>query len=274
MTDQSQELRYEFGKNWSQYVARHFSEERLAQSRAYLLQFLGLESLDGRTFLDIGCGSGLQSLSAIQSGAARVISFDYDPDSVATARVLREHAGSPDNWTVQQGSALDRDYMESLGKADIVHSWGVLHHTGDVWTAFENACSCIAEGGLFYVALYSANKYQNPSPAYWLEKKQRYVRAGPLERRWMEVEYVWQHQLNGSIKAVPQLVRKIRGHDEKRGMTWYTKVKDWLGGWPMEFCWDEDVTKRALELGLEQVRIKTGGGNTEFLFARPTQDRG
>lgn len=274
MTNQSEELRFEFGKNWSEYIAQHFSEERLAQSREHLLQFLGLERLDGRTFLDIGCGSGLHSLAAFQLGAARVVSFDYDPDSVATTRMLHEYAGAPDYWTVQQGSVLDREFMEGLGEADIVYSWGVLHHTGDVWTAFENACACIAEGGLFYVALYSANMYQNPSPEYWLDKKQRYLRAGPLERRWMEVVYVWHDLLGGRITKIPKLIRKIRGYDEQRGMTWYTEVKDWLGGWPMEFCWDEDVTKRAGQLGLEQARIQTGEGNTEFLFVKPKRHRG
>ena len=89
----------------------------------------------------------------------------------------------------------------------------------------------------------------------------------------MEVVYVWRDLLRGRIKKIPKLIREVRGYQEKRGMAWYTDVKDWLGGWPMEFCWDQDVTDRARELGLEQTRIQTGEGNTEFLFTRPKSGR-
>jgi hypothetical protein len=50
-------------------------------------------------------------------------------------------------------------------------------------------------------------------------------------------------------------------------MSYFTDIRDWLGGWPMEFCYDDDV--RAFvsnELGMELVNIKTGEANTEFLF--------
>src|SRR5687767_11581001 len=74
-------LRFGFGANWTDYVKKHFSEERLTIAQDHLLRFLRMSSLTGKSFLDIGCGSGLHSLSAWRAGARPVFSFDYDPKS-------------------------------------------------------------------------------------------------------------------------------------------------------------------------------------------------
>src|SRR5262245_27430993 len=99
---------------------------------------LEIDSLAGLSFLDIGSGSGLFSLAARRLGA-RVHSFDYDPQSVACAAELRRRyfPGDP-QWVVEEGSALDADYLTRLGKFDIVYSWGVLHHTGRMWRSEEH----------------------------------------------------------------------------------------------------------------------------------------
>src|SRR5689334_7412955 len=132
------DLRFGFGKNWADYIEKHFTEHVLEQSRTHLASFLRMGSLKGLTFLDVGCGSGLHSLAAWRLGAERIISFDFDVDSDATTERIRTAAGAPDNWTVMQGSVLDRAFMASLPKSDIVYSWGVLHHTGDMWSAVRN----------------------------------------------------------------------------------------------------------------------------------------
>ena len=130
--------RFGFGKNWSRYL-KLVDEIRIAEACRSITQPLELERLDGLTFLDIGSGSGLSSLAAHRLGAT-VYSFDYDPDSVECTKALREKFGSASPaWKVEQGSALDAGYLASLGKFDIVFSWGVLHHTGDMWKAIENA---------------------------------------------------------------------------------------------------------------------------------------
>jgi 2-polyprenyl-3-methyl-5-hydroxy-6-metoxy-1,4-benzoquinol methylase len=77
--------RFEFGQNWSRFL-RTITPERVHQAETALQNMLGLSTLAGRTFLDIGSGSGLASLAARNLGAS-VFSIDYDPQSVAcTAR--------------------------------------------------------------------------------------------------------------------------------------------------------------------------------------------
>src|SRR5688500_2763920 len=102
--------RFEFGKNWRRFLATLNLEKILLAERS-LQAALQRPRLDGNTFLDIGSGSGLFSLAARRLGA-KVCSFDYDPGSVACASTLRRRYFPDDaNWTIKQGSALDRDFL-------------------------------------------------------------------------------------------------------------------------------------------------------------------
>ena len=261
------EKRFEFGKNWKNYIERSFNQEKVEVSKKHILNFLERSHLEGLRFLDIGCGSGLHSLGALQLGAAEVISFDYDNKSVEAASMLYKYAGEPKNWKIMQGSVLDEQFMASLPKADIVYSWGVLHHTGDVWRAIRNAASPVKKGGLYYIALYSADVQKDPPPEFWLDVKQRYLAASILEKRKMEWWYVWRFQMGYKVSALRKVLRDMIEYKKNRGMSYFTDIRDWLGGWPMEFCYDDDVKKFVTEeLGMELVNIKTGEANTEFLF--------
>src|SRR5574340_153449 len=114
------DMRFGFGKNWAKFVEKHFNEEVLQKSKTDLLNFLKLEDLNGKIFLDIGCGSGLSSLAAYKAGAERICTFDYDPDSVMTTSKLKKWIGNPESWEVSQGSMLDDSYYARLEQADIV----------------------------------------------------------------------------------------------------------------------------------------------------------
>ena len=88
----------------------------------------------GKTFLDIGCGSGLSSLSAAKLGYT-VHSFDYDVDSVETSKRLKKF--SDNNWKINHGSVLDKEYINSLGKFDYVYSWGTSSYR-NMYQSFSN----------------------------------------------------------------------------------------------------------------------------------------
>src|SRR5262245_33716525 len=174
MSDVTTEMRFDFGKNWAEFVEKCFDESTIEASQRHLADMLRADDLSGRTFLDIGCGSGIHSLAALRMGAERVVSFDYDRESVNTSRRVREHAKSPRNWEVMQGSVLDQAFMSSLPKADVVYSWGVLHHTGDMWSAVRNSVMPLKADGVYYIALYSSDNYVDPPPAYWMAIKRQY----------------------------------------------------------------------------------------------------
>jgi SAM-dependent methyltransferase len=271
MSGTNQELRYGFGKNWAEYVEKNFNNHAVEMSQAHLASFLRLNSLKGLTFLDIGCGSGLHSLAAYRLGADRIISFDYDPESVATTEHVRHDARSPANWVVMHGSVLNRNFMQGLPKTDIVYSWGVLHHTGDMWTAVRNAAIPMKPDGVYYVALYSSDVHVDPPAAYWLKLKRRYNRSGPIGKRIMEWYYVVRFHALPALRAGQNLAEVIRKYgSSRRGMSFWTDVKDWLGGYPMDFASFEETQKFcSQELGLDLVNIKTGEACTEYLFCRP-----
>lgn len=104
-----QDQRFEFGKNWLEFIRKNFNGEKAEISRKHMLSVLDRVDLNGISFLDIGCGSGLHSYAAWKAGTSILHSFDYDTGSVKATRFVHAQAGNPANWTVKQGSVLDQD---------------------------------------------------------------------------------------------------------------------------------------------------------------------
>ncbi len=265
-------LRFGFGRNWSEFIDQHFSESRVDSSREHLLTALRLKSLAGLSFLDIGCGSGLHSLAALRSGAASVVSFDYDANAVATSLKVREMAAANDaRWSVERGSVLDAARMHALPKFDIVYSWGVLHHTGELWTAMDNAIIPRKPDSVVYLALYSSDQYVEPPTGEWVKVKREYNQRGALGKRIME----WKHALGlfrggWRQKEWPwEVVRKYN----TRGMDFWTDIKDWLGGWPIEFASYAEVEAWGKRHGLTIVNAILGEGCTEYILADPRHNQ-
>lgn len=264
--------RFQFGQNWSQFLPA-IDEERIQQAESSLKEMLEVDSLDGKTFLDIGSGSGLFSLAARRLGA-RVHSFDFDPKSVfCTTELRKNYFRDDESWKIQEASALDGEFMKSLGQYDVVYSWGVLHHTGDLWTAMENAQGRVAPGGKLFIALYNDTGSQ-AARWYWIKKTYCSL-PGILRSPFAAV--VWlPNELKLLAKSVLTLNPKLytdswTQYRNNRGMTKWRDIIDWVGGYPYEVSTPDEVFDFARERGFLLTKLKCGRvglGCNEFVFVK------
>jgi 2-polyprenyl-3-methyl-5-hydroxy-6-metoxy-1,4-benzoquinol methylase len=230
--------RFAFGANWARFLDS-VDEARIGAAEASLKHMLGATGLAGMTFLDIGCGSGLFSLAARRLGA-RVHSVDFDPQSVACTEELRRRYSPEDrDWQVEQGSVLDRQYMTALGTFDIVYSWGVLHHTGAMWLALENAIGRVepARGKLF-IAIYNDQGWK--SHAWWFIKRAYNGIARPLKPAFITLISLVVNLLviiKYTVCLRPMsALRPLFVDQRERGMSAKYDRIDWIGGFPYEFA--------------------------------------
>jgi 2-polyprenyl-6-hydroxyphenyl methylase/3-demethylubiquinone-9 3-methyltransferase len=270
----SEKDRFAFGKNWQAFLAA-LDEERIDQAVHSLRKMLGVESLEGQRFLDLGCGSGLFSLAAHRLGAD-VVSVDYDAQCVACTQQLREQFASDSSaWKIQQGSVLDESLMKSLGNADVVYSWGVLHHTGDMDRAIDLAADRVRPGGLLMIAIYND---QGGASRRWLKIKQTYNRLpGILRPLWVVMIagfYETKFALARLVKLQnPLPFREWRAKKQDRGMSVWHDWVDWIGGLPFEVATPERIIVPLRTQGFVLENLKTvgsGWGCNEYVFSKPS----
>lgn len=264
--------RFEFGKNWSAFLA-HLSEDRILKAEDSLREMLEVESLSGKTFLDIGSGSGLFSLAARRLGA-KVFSFDFDSNSFACTKELRSRYFDGDaNWTIEQASALDAEYVKSLGKFDIVYSWGVLHHTGEMWKGLENAALAVKENGKLFVAIYNDTGSQ-ARRWHWIKKT--YCKLPDVLKSPFAVLAIIPDEgkkfFNYAIKGKPfGYIADWKNYRNERGMNRWHDIVDWVGGFPYEVATPDEIFEFYKAKDFTLQKLKTGGvglGCNEFVFKK------
>lgn len=258
---------FDFGENWSEYSTHALTPERVVEARTAFAQLLANIPLRGSTFLDIGFGQGLGLLTAGSMGAI-VHGCDLNPTCAEVLGQNRRHfpelAATP---TVTVGSILDDRVVAQLraaGPAEgfaIVHSWGVLHHTGDMARAIKHAAGLVAPRGHLILALY--NRHWS-SFAWWMIKG-CYVHSP----RWI------QRLLIGVFYPVIYLAKwLVTGKNPKhqeRGMDFYYDVIDWVGGYPYEYASKDEVIKALAVQGFTLVKFlgaRVPTGCNEYIFQR------
>lgn len=263
---------FAFGKNWKQFLA-YLDEQRIGEAERSLRDMLETSDLAGKRFLDIGSGSGLFSLAARRLGAS-VHSFDYDPESVGCTSELKARFFSGDSdWRVEQASVLDSQHLGSLGVFDVVYSWGVLHHTGAMWTALENAASTVKPGGQFFIAIYND---QGRASRAWLAIKSLYNQSPRPARLALVVGVGLYFETRSAIARLialrdPLPFRSWRERIRYRGMSPWHDLVDWVGGYPFEVAKPEEIFDFLRRRGFVLCKLKTCGGGlgcNEYVFCR------
>lgn len=273
MTQHAQEIaageRFEFGRNWAEFL-KLLDERRIALAEQSLSDYLESADLSGLTFLDAGCGSGIFSLAARRLGA-RVHSFDFDPQSAACARELkRRYFAADSDWTITEGSVLDQSFLAALGTFDVVYSWGVLHHTGAMWTALGNVVPLVRDRGRLFISIYND---QGKISRRWTAVKRLYNRL-PGSLRFLvlwpvAVHLWWRPMLKDFLLLRP--FRQWREYYTQRGMSPWRDVVDWVGGYPFQVALPEAILDFYRRRGFILERLATCGGTlgcNQYVFRR------
>lgn len=252
--------RFKFGANWKKFLGT-LNVESIKQAETSLKTMLEVESLKGKSFLDVGSGSGLFSLAARNLGA-KVVSFDLDEVSVDCSEKLKRAYYEKDiSWKVLQGSVLDHDFLKQLNKFDYVYSWGVLHHTGNMWKALDNVANLVKPKGILFIALYN---YQEFSSSYWTFVKRTYNKY-----QFMRPLLILIHLLYPTIPSI--ILKFLQNRKTPRGMTVWYDLLDWLGGFPFEVSKPNEIFNFYKSKGFILTELKTVGGKlgcNEFVFRR------
>ena len=265
------ETRFGFGNNWKKYLSR-ITEENINNAQKAIADVLKKTSLEGLSFLDAGCGSGIHSLAALRMGA-KIFSFDYDKNSVGCAQYLKQKFAIPnEQWNIMQGSVLDSGFMSKIGTFDVVYSWGVIHHTGNMWKGLDLIDNCVKPGGgLLFISIYND---QGPDSKRWKFVKKTYNENALLRLFWIIT--LGAGYLCGKAILIDTLkgrnpFKRFREYKKNRGMSVWTDVLDWLGGYPFEVAKPEEIFNFYKSKKYDLVYLKTCGGGlgcNEFVFRK------
>lgn len=264
----SVESHFEFGANWQDFARSIDSDQERASLEC--LEKLTGGRLDGLSFLDIGCGSGLSALSAIRLGIARLHAIDIDQNSVNTTRSLlaSRHVEVP--MTIEVANVFNLT-PEAIGKFDVVHSWGVLHHTGSMWEAIDRAMALVADGGAFILAIY----LKTPFCGFWRVEKRFYTKSPEFVRWTIDRTYLVLLSTAFLLQG-KNPVAYGRDYKKRRGMSWMHDIRDWNGGYPYESATSEEIISYVERRGFKLERSFNtkpgrgvfGTGNGQWTFRK------
>ncbi len=245
---------FDFGQNWKSFSASALDARRIEQAREDFQSLCAGINFAGKNFLDIGFGQGLALLLASEAGTT-VVGNDINPKCTDALKITGRFflTASTDHIPLIIGSILDQSVIEKIkacsGYADhsfdVVHSWGTLHHTGDMYSAITKTADLVRENGYYIIAIY--NKHWTSGT--WKKIKRWYSKSSSMGQRVMIAvlkPVIWLAKLAVTGKNPTQ---------KDRGMDFHHDVVDWVGGYPYEYATKEEIVAFVSKLGFKAVKV-------------------
>ncbi len=255
LTNLSSDGSFTFGRNWLDYVRSRVTAD-VVQSHVHdlskIYKSIGLD-IAGKSVIDVGCGSGLSSLSFALMNPKKLLSIDIDHDSVGATAICRSMLPThhKSDWNIEQKSVFELNHDD--GVFDLVYSWGVLHHTGDVWSAVKRCQSILAPGGYLHLALYrSGDRYTEH-----IRQKTSFMVMSRDEK--VRVLYDYLNALFISKGA------SVFDFDE-RGMNRFHDALDWFGGFPYEVVDPEVLGQYLQSCSIRQLYFREANQGGCFVY--------
>ncbi len=252
---------FDFAKNWDAFSNQVLDERRVQIATQSLKKLLNQQTLDGCSFLDVGCGSGLFSIAASQMKANPVVGIDINPGCIDVSERNRTDLAPGAMIRFAQVSALDTDALERLGYFDIVYAWGSLHHTGSMWESIRLVGQRVTLGGTYILAIYNRH-FTSP---IWRQIKKLYNNVPRLIQKVMGFIFA------GVIYWAKFAVTGRNPLQKERGMDFWYDVIDWIGGYPYEYATPEALQAFVVGQGFRLVLFIPANvptGCNEFVFER------
>lgn len=261
---------FDFGENWKSFSGTALQAGRVDAARAAFRGLTADIDLKGSSFLDIGFGQGLGVCLAQEAGAA-VCACDINPKCVEALDVTARWfpAFDPSALSLTVGSILNPATVRDLrahprardGGFDVVHSWGVLHHTGNMRLALDHATSLVRPGGHFIVAIYNTHW---SSPAWRLIKHGYVTSPAPARRLLLGL-------LSPAIYLAKFAATGRNPLRQERGMDFWHDVVDWVGGYPYEHASIRELASMVTARGFalqKAIPATVPTGCNQFVFRK------
>jgi 2-polyprenyl-6-hydroxyphenyl methylase/3-demethylubiquinone-9 3-methyltransferase len=262
-------MQFDFGKNWLDYSKQALNVDKIQQAKEHFEQLFQHIDLKNKFFLDIGFGQGLSLLIAKEKGAI-VIGNEINPTCEEALKQTATHFPTIQLTEIPlvMGSILEQNILEKLTKYsnnepgfDIVHSWGVLHHTGNMRQALQNAATLVKPNGYLVISIYNRH-WTSP---IWLVIKWLYCHSPKLLQTFLIYSFypvIW---------LAKYLFIRQNPTQMTRGMNFFYNVIDWIGGYPYEYASLDEIEKLLEKLGfslVKKIQAQVPTGCNEFIFQK------